>query len=187
MDLPCLMPTLRASPGINMNRLAPIAFCVAILAAPALAAEPLETSDFFLVAGLTAKTTIREAQSAYGLGFINGQRTAVAFSTSGRDGGTYRMNLTAGSEVQFDCGWLETEAPNDSLNTLCKAANEDVVRQLLSRGKDRNAYLRLIGAKLKGVQVDFGRALVTVTMSDPAKPPNSVTIAWCNQSGCGGE
>jgi len=171
-----------------MNRYALVALCAAFAATPALAAEPLATSDFFLVAGLSAKTTIREAQSLYGLGFISGKRTAVSFTTSGKDGETYRVRLTLKTEIQFDCGWLEAEAPKDRLNTLCAAPNEDAVRQLLSHGKDRNAYLSLIGAKLKGVQVDFGGALVSVAMPDPAKPPLGVTIAWCtSRSECGGE
>jgi hypothetical protein len=171
-----------------MNRIALIALCAAFAAAPARAAEPLNPSDFFLVGGLSAKTTIREAQGLYGLGFINGARTVVSFSTSGKDGETYRMSLTQGSEIQFDCGWLGAKAPKDTLNTLCAAPNEGVVRQLLSRGKDRNAYLNLIGARLKGVQVDFGRALVSVAIPDPAKPPAGVTIAWCTSRGeCGGE
>jgi hypothetical protein len=171
-----------------MNRLALLALCGALTASPALATEPLNTSDFFRVAGLSAKTTFKEAQSLYGLGFINGARTAVSFSTTGKDGETYRMSLTPNAEIEFDCGWLRAEAPTDTLMTLCGAANEEAVRQLLSRGKDRNAYLSLIGAKLKGVQVDFGRALVSVALPDPAKPPLVVTIAWCtSRSECGGE
>jgi hypothetical protein len=115
----------------------------------ALAAEPSATSDFFLVAGLSAKTTIREAQSLYGLGFISGKRTAVSFTTSGKDGGTYRVRLTLKTEIQFDCGWLEARHEG-STQYAVRGAERGRSAPALSHGKDRNAYLSLIGAKLKG-------------------------------------
>jgi hypothetical protein len=165
-----------------MNKLVLVALC--LVAAPALAVEPLNVSDFFLVAKLTAKSTLSDAQSEYGLGFINSKRDAVSFSATGKDGATYRLYFTPGTEIAFDCGWLQAKAPGDRLNALCSAPNEVEVRKLLAAGQDRNQYLRLIGARLKGVQVDFGKALVTVALPDPQKPPVSVAIAWCT-SGCG--
>ncbi len=160
-------------------------FC--LIATGALAVEPLGAGDFFLVAKLTSKNTVRDAQTEYGMGFVNANHSVVSFSTSGEDGTTYRMSFTPGNEISFDCGWLARKAPGDRLNVICKAGSTDKVRALLTGGQDRNSYLRLIGARLKGVQIDFGKALVTVTLPDPAKPPVSVTVAWCtSQSGCAG-
>jgi hypothetical protein len=169
--------------GRVMNRGLLAAVALVLLAVPAFATGAMDPSDFFRVAGLNARNTLKDAQGAFGLGYIDGTHSKVTFATTGKDGETYRMTFTPGAEIAFDCGWLATVAPDDSLNTLCRAPNADGVHALLARGKDRNAFLRLLGAKMKGVQVDYGGALVTVGMDDPLQPPQSVMIAWCSAQG----
>jgi hypothetical protein len=154
------------------------------LSGSAQAQAPFTGGDFRIVAGLTAQTSVSEAHSLYGIGFLAGNKSEIGFSNSGADGKTYRLSLMFGVQVSADCGFFDASAKHDAIYTLCKTRGQDGIRALLANGQDRNRYLALIGGSLKGVQYDFGSALVTVSMPDPDQTPTSVTVAWCIEAGC---
>ncbi|HEY1707955.1 MAG TPA: hypothetical protein VGG10_06800 [Rhizomicrobium sp.] len=148
------------------------------------AQQPFAAGDFASVAGLTSDSQISDARALYGLGFLAGNKKEIAFTHSGADGTTYRLDLTFGVEVSVDCGFFGADAKRDAVYMLCQTRGTDAVRALLANGQDRNRFLSLIGGSLKGVQYDYGKELVSVSMPDPDAKPASVTVAWCLEAGC---